>query len=390
MLFPFRTDCPLRNTPYANYALIAINVVIYCLQALAERHVIGIDFTAYQLPPEAPKLYQFVTYAFLHGGWGHLASNMVFLYIFGNNVSDKLGQWAYVAFYLAGGIFAGIGYVLTSSPNAFGIYAPVVGASGAIAAVTGAYMVLFPRSNITVVYFFLIIGTAEIPGLLFVAAFFLLDVFYNFAGNSGVAHNAHIAGSLFGITICLTLLAARVIDRDQWDLLAYVSRWNRRRQFRQAVATGWNPYAPVPIAGMKPAPVDPRAQQVMQLRAQASEALTHRNLPAAADYYLKLRDVDPAQVLSRNAQLDIGNHFAEAGDFRHAAEAYDVFLTAYPTAEQHAHIELLTGVLYARYLSDPAKAIARLEGALPRLSAPRDVELAKAELERLKAAVPGA
>jgi outer membrane protein assembly factor BamD (BamD/ComL family) len=89
--------------------------------------------------------------------------------------------------------------------------------------------------------------------------------------------------------------------------------------------------------------------------------------------------------LSRNAQLDIANQLAEMGKFPEAAEAYELFLRHYPDSDQHPHIELLAGLLYARYLNDPVKAAARIEHAMPRLTSARDVELAKAELARLKA-----
>lgn len=394
MLFPLRTDCPLRSTPYVNYALILANIVVFLLQKLGDGHAVPFSYHGFVLSPDSPKLLHFVTYAFLHAGWAHLAGNMLFLYIFGNNVSDKMGQWAYLAFYIAGGVFAGIGYVVTAAPHA-GLLGtpPVLGASGAIAAVTGAYMVLFPRSNVTVVYFLFFVGTAEVPGLIFVVFFFALDVVLPTIGDSGVAHTAHISGSLFGVAVSLALLAARVIDRDQWDLLAYAQRWNRRRQFRQAVATGWDPYAPkpgTPRSGRSAAlpPHDPRAQKIMELRAQVAEALAHRNVPSAAEFYRQLQAVDPAQVLSRTNQLDIGNHFAETGSYREAADAYELFLAAYPQAEQHAHIELLTGLLHGRYLNDPARALAKIESCLPRLSAARDIEMAKAELERLRPLVP--
>ena len=98
---------------------------------------------AFFLDPRMPQLYQFVSYAFLHGGWMHLIGNMLFLYIFGNNVNDKLGNVGYFLLYLGGAIFSGLGHALFSN-------SPVLGASGAVAAVTGAYMVLFPKTYVHV------------------------------------------------------------------------------------------------------------------------------------------------------------------------------------------------------------------------------------------------
>src|SRR5215208_4723223 len=125
MLFPIRTDSPLRGTPYMNWAIIAANVVMFAVQ----QSVPGIDdrFALYAHDPWWPA---FVTYAFLHSGVGHILSNMLFLYIFGNNVNDKMGHLAYLAFYLAGAVFGGVGYVTLSHSQGY-----VVGASGAVAAV---------------------------------------------------------------------------------------------------------------------------------------------------------------------------------------------------------------------------------------------------------------
>lgn len=406
--FPLRTDRPLRGTPWANYALILLNVVVFALQKLSGQFQAGggpdwlraLNLSSYSLNPGEPHLVHFITYAFLHGSWWHLISNMVFLYIMGNNVSDKLGQIGYVAFYLGGAVMGGVAYVLLSTPMAAGVYAPVVGASGAVAAVSGAFLVLFPRTNVTCVYFlFVLIGAFEIPALMLVPMFFATDVVMSLMGSSEVAHTAHIGGTLFGVGVSLAMAGAKLLPRDQWDLWALLQRWNRRRQYRTMVASGWNPYASFPPAmqsagggsrgsrGEVEELEDPRQRQVAELRAQVSEAMAHRNLSGAADLYLQLRAMDPNQVLSRNAQLDIANQLAELSRYTEAAEAYELFLKHYPAAEQHAHVELLTGLLYSRYLDDPARARAKLEHALPRLSSTKEIELAQSELTRLSTGV---
>lgn len=400
MILPIRTDCPLRSTPYVNYALIGLNVTIFAFQQLAAAGALPFSLSQFALDPGKPHLLHFITYAFLHGGYLHLIGNMVFLYIFGNNVSDKMGQWAYLAFYLGGAVFAGIGYVLLAEPVMGAMYAPVVGASGAVAAVTGAYLVLFPRSQVTVLVVFIVIGFFHWPGLIFVAFFFARDVIFElFGAGSNVAHTAHIAGTVFGVVVSLGLLATKLLDRDQFDLLALISRWNRRRQFRSAVASGWDPYGTLPsreseTAGRgrrgfgrsTPPPLpDPRQTQIMDMRAQVAEAMAHHNLPGAADLYLQLRRIDPEQVLSRNSQLDIANQLAEMARYADAAEAYELFLRTYPTAEQAPHVELLTGLLHGRYLDNPALGLERIDNALPRLSSPRDIELARSEQARLRA-----
>src|SRR3954470_11187349 len=98
MLIPIRTDTPLRRTPYTNYALIIANIAAFIVQMSVLK---GSKLDAWELNPRDPHLYQFFTYQFLHGSPLHLLGNMLFLYIFGNNVNDKLGSWGYLGFYLA-------------------------------------------------------------------------------------------------------------------------------------------------------------------------------------------------------------------------------------------------------------------------------------------------
>jgi len=171
-MLPIRTNIWPRRTPYANYALVAITVVAFVLtyespyQSYGKRGVastITSEAQILQLVPQAWRFWQFVTYAFLHGGYWHIIGNMFFLYLFGNNVNDRLGNGPYVLFYLLGAVLSGVGHVMANPASSV----PTVGASGAVAAVTGAYFVLFPRSLVTVLYFFfLFFGTVELPAWL--------------------------------------------------------------------------------------------------------------------------------------------------------------------------------------------------------------------------------
>jgi len=135
-------------------------------------------------------------------------------------------------------------------------------------------------------------------------------------------------------------------------------------------------------------PPDPRTTQIMEMRAQVSEAVAHRDLKSAAELYLKLIELDPKQVMPKSTQTDIANQLASMDKFSDAVAAYESFLRTYPQAEDHAHIQLWTGLIYSRYLDDPQKAIERIEGALPRLVAARDLDLARSELERLRSGRP--
>src|SRR5450432_223934 len=153
-MLPLRDENPTRTTPYVNYALIALNVLAFMIEwfQLATR---GDSFviSGYGLVPariSADPLgegFTIFTSMFMHGGLGHLGGNMLFLWIFGDNVEDAVGHGRYVLFYLLCGVCAAAAQVLTNPASP----AAMVGASGAIAGVLGAYLVLYPRAPITVV-----------------------------------------------------------------------------------------------------------------------------------------------------------------------------------------------------------------------------------------------
>src|SRR5436189_272203 len=151
MFLPIRTDSPLRTTPYVNWVLIALNVLVFALQQASPW-----KSQFYMLSPREPHLLSYFTYQFLHGSILHLFSNMLFLFIFAQ------------------------------------------------------------------------------------------DLEFNFAGGDSVAHMAHIAGTVFGFAVCLGLLAVRLLPRDQFDVVALIQRWNKRRQYRDMVARGFDPFGYAP------------------------------------------------------------------------------------------------------------------------------------------------
>jgi membrane associated rhomboid family serine protease len=393
MIIPIRTDRPLRRTPYMNWALIAANFAVFLFQISKNPQDPGnSDFVApLTLQAGDPHLWQYFTYAFLHANWLHIIGNMLFLYIFGNNINDRLGHLGYLAFYLAGAVFAGIGYVL------FQRQGNVLGASGAVAAVTGAYLVLLPLSNITVFYFFFFIGVIEIASLWFILIFFMTDVLGEampqlLGGDVAVAHMAHISGTLFGAAVCSILLATRLLPRDKFDMVALAQRWNRRRTYRDMVAGGYNPFGYAGPASFRadapPKPPDAATQRLMDLRSRISQAAAAHDMPAAADLYRELIGLDSNQVMARNVQLDIANYLASQRSYAEAAAAYEQFLRFYPNYDQIEQVDLILGVIYSRHLNRPQRAKECLLRAIARLHFSREIELAKAELAHVEAAMP--
>ena len=155
----------------------------------------------HQLCPSKSWLESLFTAMFLHAGWLHIAGNMLFLWIFGNNVEDRLGHATFLVFYLLGGLAAS-GLELLLSPNSA---VPTLGASGAIAAVLGAYLVLFPRARVLTFVFFLLV---DLPAVVVLGAWFVLQLFNGVGGlgthvNQGVAYWAHVGGFVFGMLVAL-------------------------------------------------------------------------------------------------------------------------------------------------------------------------------------------
>ena len=239
MLFPLGTDRRLTRPTRVTYWLLAINGIAFLWQFLHSSN----DPEGYAQIERSLWLvrgdFQFhalITYQFMHAGIVHLLGNMLFLYVFGLNVEDRLGRVGFAFFYIVGGMIAGLAHI-TDSP------APVVGASGAISAVTGAFLVLFPRTRLRVLLMFFFIGVFWIPAWWLIALAIAKDlVFQGFAAQDNVARMAHLGGYVYGIAICLCLLWWKVIPRETYDLFSLGHQAKRRREFRGLTSRGGSPW----------------------------------------------------------------------------------------------------------------------------------------------------
>jgi membrane associated rhomboid family serine protease len=339
------------------------------------------------LTPIRPYLWQFVSYAFLHSSIMHIGGNMFFLYLFGNNVNDKLGHIGYLCLYLAGAVFSGIGHTLMSSN-------PVLGASGAVAAVTGAYLVLFPQTLITVFYWFLyFIDTLELSALYFIA--FKLIVWDNIVeprfSPDAIAYSAHLAGYSFGIAAILIMLASGLISNSRFDLWAMIKRWNQRRRYRDVVSDSYDPFTGLTTAKQikvkevkKTAAQQQQEEKIRQLRNEIAGRILQHNLPAAAGAYLELIGLDNEQIPPRQQLLDIANQLASESKHAESSQAYEKFLTHYSNYEYIEQVELMLGILYSRYLQKPEQAIKHLQSAAQKLSDNGQVKMCNDELAKLQ------
>ncbi len=376
-----------------NYALIAVNVFIFLVTYWPHRdlytgteEVLRPWAQHYMLTPAHPFLWQFISYSFLHGGLMHIIGNMFFLYLFGNNVNDKIGHIGYLCFYLAGAVFSGVGHTVFNSSSTI----PTLGASGAIAAVTGAYLMLFPQTLITVLYWFYIIGTTEVPALYFIAFKMILidNLIVRYTPN--VAYDAHLAGYTFGMAAILGLLATGLIDGSNFDLWAMMRRWNRRRRYQDVVSSGYDPFTgevrtkQIKVREIRTTPSETNQGKITELRNEISSRIAQRNLASAAQAYLELIQIDGSQILPRQQLLDVANQLASENRHAEAARAYEQFLTHYSNYEYAEQVELMLGIFYSRYLNKPEPAIKHLQAASEKLADPSQLKMCRDELDRLK------
>jgi len=373
MFFPLYTDQRLRTTPWVTYGLVVFNVVVYAFtwRDLAAFGAGGVglprgleQFPAigyYLWPGEALAwLPQFVTYMFLHSPPQpapligiqlplHLLFNMVFLLVFGHPVEERLGRFAFLGFYLTAGVIAGVGHCLTST-------APVLGASGAVAGVVGAYLALFPRSDVTVGYWLIVMfGTFQISSVLLILFQVLTDLFFQFSGFGGnVAYTAHLGGYLFGFGVPMVLLATRLLPRDDADMMGLLSHWRRRRRFKRLSQQGFRPWEGGEAAAT--ASRGPEADLLMARRDAIRAALDTGDPRRAAMLYATLLNDHPDQVFDLDSQLTLSNQLMTEQSFVPAAKSYELFLSKHPGYDQRPSVELILGLLYARYGTQPARA----------------------------------
>jgi membrane associated rhomboid family serine protease len=193
--------------PWVTYSLIALNVLVFMYELALGPNLDNFFYQRAVIPAQFPggdSLIDLFTAMFMHGGWMHLIGNMLFLWVFGDNIEQTMGHLTYLAFYLAGGVIASLAHILFNPASDI----PSLGASGAIAAVLGAYLVMFPRSQVRV----LVLtgyrsGITRVAALAFLGIWGITQLFSGVASlgpetaqtGGGVAFWAHIGGFVFGL-----------------------------------------------------------------------------------------------------------------------------------------------------------------------------------------------
>ncbi|MEA2270478.1 MAG: hypothetical protein QOC64_3088 [Solirubrobacteraceae bacterium] len=255
-MFPLKDSIGTRRTPVVTIALIIANLVVFVLSIrhggsiwVGPPNDVAVDYGAipYEFThpgkecelvgqvgevqcegqpgvggaadPQPPTWFTAVSSMFMHGGLLHLGGNMLFLWVFGNNVEDSMGRLRFIVFYVLGGL-AAMGLQTAVDPNAT---VPSVGASGAVAAVLGGYLMLYPRARVlTLVFLFVFFTFIQIPAMFFLVIWFgqqllfgYLDYFAPTGQGGGVAYFAHIGGFLFGLLAVKAFARYRNPDYDQ-------------------------------------------------------------------------------------------------------------------------------------------------------------------------------
>ena len=415
MIIPLRTDRPPKRTPVITQGLIVVNMLVYLSSAS------GSYFSLFEsahamaawghFDPHDFKAWQLVTYQFLHDPHGifHLAFNMLFLWVFGAAVEDRLGRVGFLAFYIGGGTVAALAHATVNA-------APVIGASGSIAGVTGAFLALFPRSRVKILIFFFIIGFFSIPSLWFIAFYMTIDVLRQLsdflgAGGSDVAYMAHIAGYVYGFSVGFFLLATKLLKHEEYDVFFLFTQARRRAAFRTASRQGpsgmWDSAQAdtgkrLAEQTAKAAPLTPLQLRQGELRTKINKLLASGDIQEAARSYQELlgesspttpeahskTEADhaaagDATVLAEQGQLDIASQLFSLGAHADAARAYELLIQSYPSTVRGDEVRLILGLLYARHLNVPQRARELIEQAKPRLRDESQTRLADQLLAEL-------
>lgn len=207
-MFPIHDDAVrIHGRPYVNYSLIAINAAVFTWEVIItglftneqKTYEIFLEYGAIpklMLGGDIPAVF---TSMFIHGGIFHIVGNMIFLYVFGDNVEDRFGHIKYLAIYFSWGLFAALVHSMYAVTVGGG-EVPAIGASGAISGVLGAYLIMFPRAKIYTIIIAFFITTIRIPAVAFIPFWFILQILFTIIGESGgVAYLAHIGGFIAGV-----------------------------------------------------------------------------------------------------------------------------------------------------------------------------------------------
>ncbi|MBH70909.1 MAG: rhomboid family intramembrane serine protease [Pelagibacteraceae bacterium] len=217
-MFPIGDENPTTRTPYVTYVILGSCILIFLWQiSLPKDLFMGIK--NFGLVPSDVYLYKIISSMFLHGSWMHLIGNMAYLWIFGNNIEDYLGHIKFLIFYLFCGVCATLLHVFSDVNSTI----PVVGASGAISGILGAYLLLYPKAKVRLLVWFGIVTILRVKAsivLIFWFAYQFLSVLKSTSQGGGVAWWAHIGGFIAGILVIFLFRKknkSNLVEKGPWE-----------------------------------------------------------------------------------------------------------------------------------------------------------------------------
>jgi membrane associated rhomboid family serine protease len=217
-MFPVSDVIPSRTRPVVTVALIALTSAVFLYELQLDRREMYELAHAYGVVPAQVVWHHAVTSAFLHDGWIHFAGNMLYLWIFGDNVEDSLGHAGFALFYLSAAAISAAAHAVLNPMS----MSPLIGASGAIAAILGAYFVLYPRSQVlTAIFLVLYLDVIEVPAVIFLGVWLIMQLVAGVASmgagaaEGGLAITAHLAGFAVGLVAGVILRQRQ--NRRAWD-----------------------------------------------------------------------------------------------------------------------------------------------------------------------------
>ncbi|MCR4399668.1 MAG: rhomboid family intramembrane serine protease [Syntrophomonadaceae bacterium] len=215
MVFPLHDNIPGERFPLVMWLLIVVNVAVFMFEQTLSHSQLEQFFYAWGLVPAQASLTTVFTSMFLHGGWAHLIGNMWALFLFGNNVEDRMGPLRFLAFYLACGAVAAMAHIFTNPFSSL----PTVGASGALAGVMGAYVVLFPGARVLTAVWLGLVFLVEVPAVVYLGAWALIQLLLGYLSlftpeAGGIAFWAHVGGFAAGMVLYRLFLDSRLHGPD--------------------------------------------------------------------------------------------------------------------------------------------------------------------------------
>jgi membrane associated rhomboid family serine protease len=220
-MIPLRDIIPSRTTPYITVTIIALNALAWLFEISLPSDVLLIRLQVYGVVPADFHASTLISSMFLHGSWSHVIGNMWYLWIFGDNIEDRLGHGRFIVFYLLCGITAALAQVVVDPDSTL----PTIGASGAIAGVMGAYFVLYPHSRVLTLIPWIFLQIVELPAIVLLGFWFLMQLFSAGAiavttstHGGGVAFAAHVAGFVMG---AIGVFVFRKREYDRWEPMDY-------------------------------------------------------------------------------------------------------------------------------------------------------------------------